>query len=169
MVQKLNDVPLLQLVFLGLAFLGVACGDSPTEPEPFDVNDVQFAEELDVTVADLEERESGLFVYDVVVGEGAAVDPEGTVEVHLTLWLADGTLVGDSRQDESTVTLDLQGDLIPGFEEGILGMNEGGIRILVLPPELGYGQEGAPPNIPGNTGLVFRIEVVSVSSSSSTT
>jgi len=157
----------LAVPLLALALLGVACGDSPTEPEPFDVNDVQFAEELDVTVADFEERESGLFVHDVSVGDGAAVDPDGTVEVHLTLWLEDGTLVGDTREGGSPQTLNLQDNLIAGFAEGILGMNEGGVRILVIPPDLGYGQQGSPPDIPGNTGLVFRLELVSVGSSSS--
>lgn len=169
MVQRVKLAGLL----LALALLGVACGDSPTEPEPFHVDDVQFAEELDVTVADLETRESGLFVHDVALGGEPAVDPEGSVDVHLTLWLPDGTLIGDSREQESPQSIDL-GDpdtnLIAGFEEGLLEMNEGGVRVLVLPPELGYGAAGWPDvGIPPDSGLVFRLEVVSVTPSSGTT
>lgn len=151
-------------LLLGLITLVVACDDSPTEPEPFRVEDVQFAPELDVTVEDLEETESGLFYHDAVQGEGPQpVAESSSLELHLTLWLADGTLIGDSRTTEP-VTLDL-GDpatnLPPGLEEGLLGMNEGGVRILVVPPELGYGAEGTEV-IPPNSGLVFRIELLSV-------
>lgn len=165
MVQKFN----LAGPLLALALLGVACGNSPTEPEPFDVDDVQFADELDVTVADLEESASGLHYYDVVAGEGPPVESQSTVDLHLTLWLPDGTLVGDTRSSEP-ITIDLadsRTNLISGFEEGLLGMSEGGVRVLVVPPELGYGSQGYPPDIPGDSGLVFRLEVVSVTTPSS--
>lgn len=158
------------ILFLFLVTLAPGCDDSPAEPEPFDVNDVQFAEELDVTVADLEQAESGLYFYDVVVGEGPQPDPDGIVVLHLTLWLADGTFIGDSRTDQEPIDINLgdpRTNLAPGLEEGLLGTNEGGIRILVVPPELGYGDEGFEEGgIPPNAGLVFRVELISVSPSS---
>lgn len=153
------------LLFAGLGLLGAACSDSPTAPEPFDVNDVVFAEELSVTVADLEESESGLFLYDVAVGQGPQPDGQSTIELHLTLWLEDGTLVADSRGGDPVEYMLSNPNLsfIPGFEEGLFGMNEGGTRIMVLPPELAYGQQGSGDAIPPNTGLVFQVELITVS------
>lgn len=150
-----------------LATIVPGCDDSPADPEPFDVQDVQFAEELDVTVADLQQTASGLYYHDVVVGGGPRPDPRGVVVLHLTLWLADGTLIGDSRTDREPIDIDLgdpRTNLAPGLEEGLLGMHEGGLRILVVPPDLGYGGEGFEEGgIPPNAGLVFRLELVSVS------
>lgn len=158
------------LPLLSLVTLVPGCDDSPAEPEPFDVDDVQFAEELDVAVADLQQTPSGLYYHDVVVGEGPQPDPEGVVVLHLTLWLPDGMLIGDSRLDGEPFDLDLgdpENSIVDGLEEGLLGMNEGGIRILVVPPELGYGDEGFETGgIPPNAGLVYRVELISVSSPS---
>lgn len=158
------------LLLLFPAALAVGCDDSPADPEPFDVEDVQFADELDVTVADLQQTASGLYYHDVVVGEGPQPDPEGVVALHLTLWLADGMLIGDSRLDGEPVELDFADPRTnppQGLVEGLLGMNEGGIRILVVPPELGYGDEGFEVGgIPPSSGLVFRVELVSVPSPS---
>ena len=51
---------------------------------------------------------------------------------------------------------------IPGFVEGVTGMRAGGRRRLVIPPALGYGAQGQPPQIPANATLVFIVEVESV-------
>lgn len=154
-------------LLLGLGLAVVACGDSPTAPQPFDVQDVVFADELTVSQADLEETDSGLFYHDVVVGEGPQPTTESIVELHYTLWLPDGTLLADTRQSGQVPNWDLaQATLIPGFSEGLLGMREGGTRVLVVPPDLGYGEAGTPDGaIPPNSGLVFRIELLTVTSS----
>ena len=52
--------------------------------------------------------------------------------------------------------------VIPGFSQGVVGMRVGGIRRVIIPPNLGYGAQGSPPKIPGNATLVFQIELVSV-------
>ncbi|MFP3948924.1 MAG: FKBP-type peptidyl-prolyl cis-trans isomerase [Longimicrobiales bacterium] len=149
---------------LGLGMVGVTCGDSSTAPEPFSVDDVVFDDELTVDQADLQETDSGLYFHDEAVGDGPQPTAESIVSLHYTLWLPDGTLLADTRQEGERVSWDLATTgLIPGFEEGILGMSEGGVRILVVPPELAYGEAGTDDGaIPPNSGLVFRIELVAV-------
>jgi peptidylprolyl isomerase len=54
------------------------------------------------------------------------------------------------------------GGVIPGWDEGVQGMKVGGRRQLVIPPQLGYGAQGSPPDIPPNSTLVFVIDLLSV-------
>ena len=52
--------------------------------------------------------------------------------------------------------------MIPGFDQGVIGMKVGGKRRMTIPPYLAYGSAGRPPTIPGNTTLVFEVELVSI-------
>ena len=52
--------------------------------------------------------------------------------------------------------------MIKGWDQGLVGMKVGGKRRLRIPSDLGYGSAGSPPDIPGNAGLVFEIELVSI-------
>jgi len=54
------------------------------------------------------------------------------------------------------------GDVIPGWDQGVVGMKVGGRRELIIPPDLAYGAQGQPPTIPANATLVFVIDLVSV-------
>jgi peptidylprolyl isomerase len=54
------------------------------------------------------------------------------------------------------------GNVIPGWEKGLIGIRKGGRRMLTIPPELAYGSEGSPPAIPPNETLIFVIDVVSI-------
>ena len=56
------------------------------------------------------------------------------------------------------------GEVIPGWDEGVEGMKVGGRRRLVIPPDLAYGPQGQPPDIPPNATLVFVIDLVSAPS-----
>jgi FKBP-type peptidyl-prolyl cis-trans isomerase len=52
--------------------------------------------------------------------------------------------------------------VIPGFSQGIVGMKVGGKRRFTIPPSLAYGSAGRPPTIPGNSTLVFEVDLVSI-------
>ncbi|MGZ5357079.1 MAG: FKBP-type peptidyl-prolyl cis-trans isomerase, partial [Solirubrobacterales bacterium] len=54
------------------------------------------------------------------------------------------------------------GNVIPGWDQGVEGMKVGGRRQLIIPPELAYGAQGSPPDIPPNSTLVFVIDLLSV-------
>jgi peptidylprolyl isomerase len=55
-----------------------------------------------------------------------------------------------------------QGQVIPGWDQGVEGMKIGGRRQLVIPPDLGYGAQGSPPTIPPNSTLVFVVDLLKV-------
>jgi hypothetical protein len=107
---------------------------------------------------------SGLKIRDISVGSGAAVATGQQVTVHYTGWLLDGTKF-DSSVDRGipaqfTVTTGPNG-VIAGFAEGLVGMQVGGIRQLVIPADLAYGSEGRP-NIPPDSVLIFEIKLISI-------
>ena len=90
--------------------------------------------------------------------------------VHYTGWLYDSSRPDNKgRQFDSSVgsepfTFRLgTGEVIKGWDQGFEGMREGGKRRLIIPPALGYGPMGTPDgSIPGNSGLVFEMELVGV-------
>jgi len=103
--------------------------------------------------------DKGLQVWDVVEGKGEAVKPGALVTIHYTGWLTNGKVFDSSVTTGEPATFPL-GKLIPGWQEGIPGMKEGGKRRLVIPSDLGYGDAGSPPDIPGKATLVFEIEMI---------
>ena len=109
---------------------------------------------------------SGLKYTDVKTGEGEAVTGRGqTVSVHYTGWLEDDTKFDSSRDRDDPFSFPVDsGYVIPGWDEGVVGMQVGGIRRLVIPPELGYGAQGAGGVIPPDATLVFEIELLEISS-----
>jgi hypothetical protein len=104
---------------------------------------------------------NGLKTWDVVTGTGAAVQAGDSITVFYTGWLASNGTVFDSRRSPADpVTFQLN-NLIQGWQQGIPGMQNGGIRRLFVPSALGYGSAGSPPNIPPDADLVFEIKVIS--------
>ncbi len=133
----------------------LACGS--------ETGQVQFARELDIDMAAMTRLESGLALQDLVIGDGREALAGSSVTVHYAGWLADGTKFESSRERGETLSFVVgKGEVIAGWEEGVVGMRAGGKRKLVLPPGLAYGRFGAPPVIPPNATLVFEIELLAV-------
>src|SRR4051812_45492440 len=126
---------------VGLALLLLAgCGDSSLTTTP-----------------------SGLQYKDLEVGTGPEAKKGDQVEVHYTGWLRNGTKFDSSHDHDRPFTFTLgQHKVIPGWDEGVQGMKVGGKRKLLIPPKLGYGEQGSPPKIPPNSELTFEIELLAV-------
>lgn len=121
-----------------------------------------YASALDVELDEMERRSTGLYVQDLVEGEGARADSGDVVTVHYTGWLPQGTKFDSSldRGDPFEVAIGY-GRVIQGWDQGIVGMRVGGERRLVIPPALAYGERGTGP-IPANSTLVFDVELLDV-------
>lgn len=97
---------------------------------------------------------------DIVQGTGNEVVKHSTVSVHYTGWLADGTMFDSSRSSNDLFKFQLgNGQVIPGWDVGLLGMRVGGKRELIIPPELAYGKRGTGAKIPPNATLKFEVEL----------
>src|ERR1700683_934941 len=161
-----------RLIFAGMLFgvLSLSPGNqvfsSPTnapaaEPAPAGAN----VEKDKDTGKPIVTTPSGLKYVDLVVGTGAAVKTGDHVSVNYVGKLLDGTKFDASADHGGTFDY-VQGvtSLISGWTEGTSTMKVGGKRKLIIPPQLGYGMQGAGDAVPPNATLIFEIEVVSATS-----
>ncbi|MGI4954167.1 MAG: FKBP-type peptidyl-prolyl cis-trans isomerase [Janthinobacterium lividum] len=110
---------------------------------------------------------SGLRYHDEVVGTGAQPQTGQTVDVHYTGWLNDngkpGRKFDSSRDRGAPFSFKLgAGQVIKGWDQGVADMKVGGRRMLVLPPDLGYGARGAGGVIPPGATLIFDVELLGI-------
>jgi peptidylprolyl isomerase len=172
---------MLAIVALGLAAGPVACGaddeapgdtaDAQAQSEPENgATATQTTPELtDTSVKPELERPTGvpprrLVREDIVKGKGPAAKRGDTVLVHYVgVSFSNGTEFDASwdRGQPFPVTLG-EGQVIAGWEKGLLGIRKGGRRELVIPPKLGHGAAGAPPDIGPNETLVFVIDALEI-------
>ena len=149
------------MVILAAGMVAFGCGDD-------EITSLGLGPDLNTTapqvVADSQftTTASGLRVHDFVVGTGASVSPGQIATVHYTGWLTNGSKFDSSvdRNDPFAFRLGT-GSVIPGWDEGVEGMREGGKRQLWIPPTLAYGSSGAG-SIPPNSILIFEIELLRV-------
>jgi FKBP-type peptidyl-prolyl cis-trans isomerase len=100
---------------------------------------------------------------DKTVGTGDEAKPGDTVVVHYVGALADGQVFDSSRDRGQPFEFKIgAGQVIKGFERGVVGMQVGGVRQLTIPPNLGYGARGVPPAIPPRATLIFEVELLRV-------
>lgn len=116
-----------------------------------------------ISSAPISKPVSKLQIEDTVIGEGNAVKPGDTVVINYIGKLKNGTEFDNSYKRgtpfETTIGV---GEVIKGWDEGVIGMKAKGKRKLTIPPELGYGSTGSPPKIPPNSILIFDIELLEI-------
>lgn len=152
-----------RLLLLTLAVGVMGCtGEIAGLGPPSDPATETFAASLGVDLSKMTKTPDGLYYRDLNVGTGAAVTSDTTVTVTYAGYLTDGTLF-----DSGTGVQFLTSGVVPGFSEGLKaggGMKVHGVRQLVIPSALGYGQDGSPPAIPRQSTLVFKVTLVSIDS-----
>jgi len=167
----------LPMILVTSSFLLVACGGE-TEPTATPAVAVQPAptstaaapptpppngENEPVTLENAQTTASGLQYSMLVTGTGAMPQPGEIVSVHYTGTLSDGQIFDSSYSRGEPIQFNLgQGQVIPGWDEGIALMNQGGKAVFSIPPELAYGEQGAGGVIPPNATLIFQVELVDV-------
>lgn len=115
-------------------------------------NDVVCAQEVT-------ETEDGLMIRDSRCGTGEPADRGDSVEVTYAASVAGGEVF--ERSEEPYLFRLGVGEVIEGWDEGIEGMQEGGVRTLTIPPDLAYGSAGLEPDIPPGATLVYEVELLS--------
>jgi peptidylprolyl isomerase len=176
---------LLACLFLAVF---AACGDddeqeaaatpeptAETTPEP--AAEPEAAPEGEIDVASISEKLSKkpapeipsdstppaeLITEDIVKGQGKAAKAGDTVSMQYAGYNWSNGQPFDASWDRGKQPFEFGlggGMVIPGWDEGIVGMKEGGRRLLVIPPELGYGPAGSPPVIGPNETLVFVVDL----------
>lgn len=105
---------------------------------------------------------AGLEVSDIVLGTGKEVRSGDAVSVHYVGSFLSGKQFDSSYERGEPLTFKVgSGQLIKGFDRGVVGMQVGGKRKLTIPPELGYGKQ-VIGEIPANSTIVFEVELVGI-------
>jgi FKBP-type peptidyl-prolyl cis-trans isomerase len=128
--------------------------ETPTEAE--------FAEELGIDLEAMQQRPSGLYYVDLEEGRGLAAQPGHVVVVEFTGWLPNGVQFdsSDERGQPEEFPLGARRVII-GKEQAVEGMRIGGVRKVVVPPELAFGARGRG-NIPPNATLIYEIKLIEI-------
>jgi peptidylprolyl isomerase len=144
------------LALAALALGGCRRGDQPEKPPP----PPDFAPSLSVDLGKMKKHPDELYVQTLQPGTGDKAKAGDTIWMTYTGWLPDGSQF-DSNEGQRPLLVTLgKTFLIDGFMEGIVGIQLGEERRLVVPPTLGYGKPGDPGVIPRNSWLVFKVRRV---------
>lgn len=148
-------------ILLAMAVIGATCTDSITAPPCTEKAFTQAPAGGDTILTS-----RGLRFIEVTPGTGVALDWCKLVSVHYDAFLLDSTKFDSSRDLGVPLTfVPGIGDLIDGFEQGVIGMQVTGKRRLIIPPELGYGAEPLRDGtgaiiVPANSTVVFDVELL---------
>lgn len=106
---------------------------------------------------------TGLKIEDLKVGGGASPTAGRQVVVHYTGWLENGTKFDSSLDRGQPFVFAIgMGQVIPGWDEGVMSMKVGGKRKLTIPSNLAYGPRGAGGVIPPDATLIFEVELLEI-------
>lgn len=129
--------------------------DRWAEPET-----IEFAASLNIDLSQMNRTASGLYWLDIETGAGPVVAIGHTVVVEYNVWLPDGTRVESSYGTDKPKEFRVHdGIVVAGVDEGVVGMQPGGRRRLVVRPELAFGRRGWGP-VPPLTTLVYEVELM---------
>lgn len=117
-----------------------------------------------ISVLPRDERPNRLVTRDIAIGTGTQAGVGDVLEVnYVGALLSDGTEFDASWNRSQTFFVPIgMGAVIPGWDQGIVGMREGGRRVLITPPDLAYGSSGAGSSIPPDATLVFVVDLVAI-------
>ena len=135
----------------------------PNVPDPIDPANDSYATSLGIDIASMTKLPTGVYLKDKTIGQGSIVAANDSVQVHYSGWLPNGTLFDTSKQEGRKPLEFLVGKSVylPAFESALIGMQPGGVRLIIIPTALAYGKTGYPAaGIPPNTNLIFQIEFI---------
>jgi FKBP-type peptidyl-prolyl cis-trans isomerase len=147
-----------RIALMALLLVTACSSGDPVSAIPIETS--SFASSLNVDLATSTKLPSGMYIRDITIGSGAIVQPGQTLSMRYSGYLTNGTQF-DATGNGAPFTFRLgAGQVIAGWDQGVAGMRVGGKRQLIITPQLGYGAGGSGP-IPGNSILVFTVEVIS--------
>ncbi len=151
----MNGRHVARMFGMGIVAIAIASATA-SAADQFDPMKVEPGQKL--TTAD-----SGLKYVDLKSGTGEPAKAGQLVMVNYDAWLANGTKFDSSYARREPFRFKIgAGQVIQGWDEGVVGMRVGGKRKLIIPPALGYGEQGAGDRIPPNSTLVFEVELLEV-------
>lgn len=153
----------LGLLFFGPRFFSPFASTAVAPETQTDTNNATTTMETNENGAATQTLPGGLEVTDVVVGTGKVATAGTHVTVNYKGMLTNGTVFDASANRNRPFDFNLgAGQVIKGWDDGIVGMKEGGKRHLVIPAALAYGDQAVGGVIPANATLIFEVELLQV-------
>jgi peptidylprolyl isomerase len=142
---------------------GAPAAEEQAPAQPRDAVTIEtYADSLNVDFALMQRDSNGLYIQDIRQGEGEPVQAGQKVKMDYTGWLPSGRRFDSSEGKKPYEFTVGRGEVIRGWDVGVLGMKVGGQRRIIVPPRMAYGDEGMGGVIPPSAVLVFDLELVSI-------